>query len=374
MPKDLITPKVRRSKAIGEANVVVLRDLYAAAVEASSGPAAPLLAGKLPAPLLAEIFAGLPDSPTDVLLGPRVGEDACAIEVPGGVLVASTDPITFTAKEIGRFSVIVNANDVAVMGVRPRWFLAVILLPVGSTEAMVRQVFGSMQTSLDRVGASLVGGHTEVTPAVAQPVVVGQFLGIAEDRRFVMSGGMRPGDLLIQVGPAPLEGAAVLAREAADRLIGLDPAVLGEALVALDRPGISVVEPALLAAELGATAMHDPTEGGLAAGLHEMAEASGVRVRVDLSSVLWFAPGRAVCEALAADPMSTLASGALLASFPADRTEAAVQALARHGHVVTEIGRAEEGSGVWDSQGRRLPWPERDEVARLLAGKSDPRG
>lgn len=341
-------------------------------VEASSGPA--LLAGKAPVSLLAEILAGLPAPPADVLLGPRLGEDACAIEVPRGVLVAATDPITFTAHDIGRFSVIVNANDVAVMGVPPRWFLAVILLPPGSSERTLREVFATMQEGLSRVGATLVGGHTEVTPAVTQPVVVGQFLGIAENGRFVISGGVRPRDVLIQVGEAPIEGAAVLAREAADRLLGLDPAVLGEALGALDRPGISVVEPALLAAELGADAMHDPTEGGLAAGLHELADASRVLLRVDVGAVRWFQPGLAVCRALSADPLATLASGALLASFPADRARAAVQALAHHGFVVSEIGHAEEGSGVWDSEDRRVPWPERDEVARLLAGKSDTRG
>lgn len=343
-------------------------------MEGRSGPRARLSVGKLPAALLADLLATLPVPPADVLLGPRIGEDACAIEVPGGVLVAATDPITFTAREIGRFSVIVNANDVAVMGVRPRWYLAVILLPSGSTEAMVRDVFANMRDGLAHVGASLVGGHTEVTPAVTQPLVVGQFLGIAEDGKFVTTGGMRPRDVLLQVGLAPIEGAAVLGREAADRLTGLDPGVLDEALGALDHPGISVVEPALLAAELGASAMHDPTEGGLAAGLHEMAEASGVRVRVDLSSVLWFAPGRAICDALAADPLATLASGALLAAFPPDRAGPALRALARHGYAASDIGRAVEGSGVCDADGRPLAWPERDEVARLLSGETDAHG
>jgi hydrogenase expression/formation protein HypE len=343
-------------------------------VEGSSGPRASLRIGKLPATLLADLLADLPVPPADVLLGPRIGEDACAIQVPGGILVAATDPITFTAREIGRFSVIVNANDVAVMGVRPRWFLAVILLPSGSTEAMVRDVFVSMRDGLAHVGASLVGGHTEVTPAVTQPLVVGQFLGIAEDGKFVTTGGMRPRDVLLQVGPAPIEGAAVLAREAADRLTGLDRGDLDKALVALDDPGISVVEPALLAAELGASAMHDPTEGGLAAGLNEMAEASGVRVRVDLSSVLWFSPGRAICDALAADPMATLASGTLLTAFPPDRAGPAMRALARHGYAASDIGRAGEGSGVCDADGRPLAWPERDEVARLLAGEADAHG
>ena len=190
------------------------------------------------------------------------------------MLVAATDPITLTTQEIGRFSVIVNANDVAVMGVRPRWFLAVILLPLGTTEARVREIFAGMQDSLSRVGAALVGGHTEVTQAVTQPVIVGQFLGLARDERFVSTGGVRPGDVLLQVGPVPIEGAAVLAHESADQLTGLDPGVMRAARGALDDPGISVVEPALLAAELGATAMHDPTEGGLVASLHEMAAAA----------------------------------------------------------------------------------------------------
>lgn len=90
------------------------------------------------------------------------------------MLVAATDPITLTTREIGRFSVIVNANDVAVMGVRPRWFMAVILFPRGTLDSTVREVFADMQDSLAYVGASLVGGHTEVTQAVRQPIVVGQ--------------------------------------------------------------------------------------------------------------------------------------------------------------------------------------------------------
>ena len=143
------------------------------------------------------------------------------------------------------------------------------------------------------------------------------------------------------------------------------------ALGALDHPGISVVEPALLAAELGATAMHDPTEGGLVAGLHEIAAASRLRIRVDLGSVLWFEPGRALCAALGADPLATLASGCLLAAFPADRAKAVLRSLAQHGHAAAQIGTAEPGSGVCDADGRPLAWPLRDEVARVLSGEAE---
>lgn len=325
--------------------------------------------GKLPVGLLARLLAELPPQPPELRLGPRVGEDACAIEVPGGVLVAATDPITLTTEAIGRLSVIVNANDVAVTGVRPRWFLAVVLVPPGTTEAAIHDLFATMRRSLVSIGAHLVGGHTEVTPAVTQPVVVGQMLGLAETGGFVATGGVRPGDSILQVGPAPIEGAAVLALEATDRLALLDPTFLEAARGALDRPGISVVEPALLATELGATALHDPTEGGLAAGLHELARASEVRIRIDREAVIWFEPGWEVCRALGADPWATLASGSLLAAFPLDRAESALQAFVARNHQAATIGVAEPGVGLYDTQGNPIPWPERDEVARLLSGE-----
>lgn len=324
--------------------------------------------GKVPVELLERALGGLPALPPEVRLGPKVGEDAAAIEVPDGTLVVATDPITLTSGDLARFSVIVNANDVAVTGARPRWFCAVMLLPPSSTEADVEALFEGLRGATVAAGVTLVGGHTEVTSAVTRPVVVGQMLGLAEPGRLVATGGLRLGDLIVQVGPAPVEGAAVLAREAVERLVGMDAAVLRAAASALEDPGISVVAPALLATELGATSLHDPTEGGLAAGLHEMAAASGVQVRVDREAVLWFEPGLALCRALGADPWGTLASGALLAGFPPEVADRALRALGEAGHAAAVIGEALEGAGVSDAEGRAIPWPERDEVARILGG------
>lgn len=329
-------------------------------------PRTSLPAGKLPVGLLADLLALLPDPPSDVLLGPAIGEDACALAIDGSVLVVATDPITLTSGAVGRMAVVVNANDVAVMGVRPRWFLATVLLPEGSREGEVRILFAEMRQALAGVGAVLVGGHTEVTPAVSQPIVVGQMLGLSDSGRFVTTGGVRPGNVIVQVGEAPVEGAAVLAAERASRLATLDPATIRSATQALDDPGISIVDAALAATELGATALHDPTEGGLAAGLHEMAAASGVALRVETSRVAWFEPGVAVCRALGADPWATLASGSLLCAFDADGVDGVVRALTERGHRVAVIGVAEAGHGVRDGQDRPLPWPDRDELARLL--------
>ena len=324
--------------------------------------------GKLPAELLRELLAAEDHPrPPEVLLGPAPGEDACAIELAGGVLIAATDPITFTGRGVGRHAVVINANDVAVMGVRPRWFLCTVLLPHGTTSDDVRELFRETRDSLTRIGAALVGGHTEVTLAVNQPLVVGQFLGFSEEGRFVRTGGVQPGDHVLQVGPVPVEGAAVLAAEAADRLRGIPQRELDLAARALEDPGISIVEPALHATALGATALHDPTEGGLATALHEVSEASGVALIVDERSVAWFEPGRVVCAALEADPWGTLASGTLLAAFPPERAEIAARELSAGGQVVAVIARAESGSGVRSREGRLIPRFEPDEVARVLS-------
>jgi hydrogenase expression/formation protein HypE len=326
-----------------------------------------LPSGKLPASLMSRLLAHPGPVPEEVLLGPGIGEDACAIELPAGVLVVATDPITLTGREVGRYAVTVNANDVAVTGATPRWFLATILLPPGTTEEDVKSLFAAVHDALGESNIVLVGGHTEVTEAVNQPVVVGQMLGLAGDRGVVKTGGIHPGDIVVQVGRAPVEGAAVLAAEASGLLAHLDGEVMRAAEEALDRPGISVVGAALLAARLGSTAMHDPTEGGMAAGLHEMAAASGVRLEVDRSQMLWWRPAIAICQAVQADPWATLASGTLLAAFEASVSAGAIEGFLAAGYEAAAIAKANRGPGVVDTNAGIIPWPERDEVHRILA-------
>ena len=324
---------------------------------------APLPVGKLAPEFLARLIET--PLPPEVVLGPRIGEDACAIEVGAGTLIAATDPITLTGAGVGAHAVAVNANDVAVTGARPRWFLACVLLPVGSTHGDAEALFAGMLRALDQVGATLVGGHTEVTTAVRQPIVVGQMLGLTTGRT-VPTGGLRPGDAVVQIGPAPVEGAAVLAEVLpAERLAAVSAQALDGARCALDTPGITVVEPALAAARAGASALHDPTEGGLSAGLHEMADASGVALVIEPERIVWFDPGVELCTAAGLDPWGTLASGTLLAGFAEDRLDGALHELAHAGHAVSVIGRAERGRGVTFVCGTPLARFERDELGRL---------
>jgi hydrogenase maturation factor len=325
-----------------------------------------LPAGKVPAAMLRRLLDDAGPLPPEVLVGPAIGEDACAIEVGGGVLVAASDPITLSGADLGRAVITVNANDVAVTGARPRWFLATVLLPIGTTESQVERLFGDMRGALSALGAALVGGHTEVTGAVTDAVVAGHMLGLAPAGRIVTTSGVRPGDAIVQVGRVPVEGAAVLALERGAVLASAPKASVQAAAAALEDPGISVVEAAMAAAELGATAMHDPTEGGIAAALWELASAGGVALRIDRDRIAWFLPGLDVCRAAGADPWATLASGALLAAFARPGAGDAVAHLTASGYDAVIIGSAEAGEGVRDTAGSPIPWPDRDEVARLL--------
>jgi hydrogenase expression/formation protein HypE len=332
----------------------------------------PLLPGKLPPALLAALLSGADTDDPRVLVGPRVGMDAAVLDFGERLLVVKSDPITFAAEEIGWYCVQVNANDLAVMGATPRWFLATLLLPEGITEDSVRAIFESLRRACRELGISLVGGHTEITGGLDRPIVCGQMLGEVERGALVRSDGARPGDRLLLTKAIPLEATSILARERREELLarGWSPVTLDEAARVLHDPGISIVREAQMAvSQRAATAMHDPTEGGLATGLRELAGASGVGLRVDGDRIPVDPRGAALCTAFGLDPLGAIASGSLLLTVPPERAPALLAAYAREGIPCAEIGEvvpAEHGLTLVDAGGEReLPLFARDEIARL---------
>jgi len=345
-----------------------------------------LPAGKLPLDLLAELLAPLAPRDPRVRVGARTGEDAAIIDMKesstsafgGGerLLVVAADPITFATDLIGRYAVAVNANDVAVRGATPRWFLATLLLPPGTTRAGVRAIMNDLAAACRELEIDLVGGHTEVTSGIDRPIVAGAMLGEVAPERLVTTGGARPGDALLLGGALAVEGTAVLAREAAAALKarGVPSATIACAADLLRDPGISVVAMARAVCDVvHPHAMHDPTEGGLATALAELAAASGAGVHLDAPATLLFLPEtRAFCHALGLDPLGLLASGALLAAVDPDDVPAALEALLSSGaggHVIGRVTPATAGLTMAATEGTvPLPTFARDELARWLEG------
>ncbi len=270
-----------------------------------------LPAGKLPLPLLEKLLTRFAPSDPRIVVGPRTGEDAAVFDFGDRYLVAKTDPITFATSEIGWYAVNVNANDVAVMGAAPRWFLATVLLPAGqATAEMAERIFAQISDACAALGVSLAGGHTEITHNLDRPIICGTMLGEIAKERLITTAGARPGDAVLLVKPVPIEGTALIALERADvlRARGYTEEFIARAQGYLKNPGISVVAPALLAAEVAEVhAMHDPTEGGVMTGLLEMARAAGSRDH-----------GRSGCDPRAAGERAAL-SGVRAGSAGDDR-------------------------------------------------------
>jgi hydrogenase expression/formation protein HypE len=337
--------------------------------------------GKLPNEQLARLLARIQRRDSRVLLGPGVGHDAAVIDAGGDrLLVAKSDPVTFASDSIGWYAVHVNANDVACMGARPQWFLATVLLPEGASEEEASQVFGQVLEACERLDVEPVGGHTEITYGLDRPIVVGAMLGEVEREALVQPSGAREGDALILTKGIAIEGTAVLAREAGNRLerLGVQPSTMERARRYIFEPGISVVRDALTACDAvraagGAVhAMHDPTEGGLATALYELAEASALGAEVREDAIVVLPETDAICSAASLLPMGLLASGALLIALSEGDCQTALTALGEAGIEASRIGgMAKREAGVImgkHAETGALPRFARDEVARFLAG------
>ena len=330
--------------------------------------------GKLPPRLLETLLASCHATKSSrVLLGPRFGEDAAVLDFGPNYLVAKTDPITFAAERIGWYAVNVNANDVAMLGARPRWFLATLLLPERCTTAVLaRSIFRDVVRACRALGVTLCGGHTEVTAGLDRPVVVGQMLGTVEKSRLVRKESQRPGDLVLLTKGIAVEGTAILAREKAETLAAkLGGGAVRRAQRLLFSPGISVVREAVLAVRHGEIrALHDPTEGGLLSGLHELARAGNVGLRVWKEKVPILAETREFSQVLGFDPFALIASGALLVVASPQTAGKVLRAFARNkiaAAVIGEVCRKSEGIKLVERTGTRsLRVPVRDEMARLL--------
>jgi len=295
--------------------------------------------GKVPPETLEKIvFKRLGAKRSDVILGPAAGEDGAIIEVGDKLLVSTVDPITGATERLGWLAVNICANDVATFGVRPSFYSSCILLPENYDEKTLETISAQIGQAAEKLGIAVVGGHTEVTPGLTHPIVVGQCMGVTEKDRYVTSGGAKPGDTLILTKSVGLEGTAILAADRYELLKkNFRREFLESAKSFFDR--ISVVEEAVLAFETGGVnAMHDPTEGGVAGGIHELADASKVGVRIFEDKVPIAKETLEICKFFKIDPLQLISSGALLIATKPGFAEKIVERLTHKGIEASIIG------------------------------------
>jgi len=333
--------------------------------------------GKLHPDLLTQILRQVPINDPRVILGPGIGLDCAVVRLRDTCLIFKSDPITFATDEIGWYAVQVNANDIATTGATPRWFLVTALLPDGKitvegVDEISQQVFEACRS----LEISVIGGHTEITYGLDHPIIAGTMIGEVSCDGLITPKGASPGDQILLTKGVPIEGTAILAREFPAIL--KDVCTTEEIQAASDylyNPGISVVRDAQLAIQAGkVTAMHDPTEGGVAGALWELAEACGHILVIDPQAIIIPPLSRKICQTFKINPLETIASGALLLTTPPKDAPVICRALQDQGITCVEIGTVEKGSPqVLQSTTQELMplnRPERDEIARVFEGKN----
>ena len=270
-------------------------------------------AGKLKESVLKRsILKQLHKRRSDVIVGPAVGGDYGAMESGDGIVtVLSSDPITLTKDAIGSSGIIAACNDVACSGAIPTGVSVTVLLPTSHNEEELRDIMKDLDVACEICGVDIISGHTEVTRAVKEPIVVVSAMGTLKKEALIHSSYVRPGMDIVATKWVGLEGTAILAREKEGNLRTryaqpfIDNAkVFGQMM--------SIIPEAAVAMKSGASALHDVSEGGIFGALWELAESAGVGLEIDLKKIPIRQETVEICEFFDLNPYKILSGGCLL--------------------------------------------------------------
>jgi hydrogenase expression/formation protein HypE len=253
--------------------------------------------------------------------------DAAQLDESSGRLAMTTDsfvvsPLFFPGGDIGKLAVYGTVNDLAVAGARPKWISLAMILEEGLPLGTLDRVLTSIAQAARSVGVAVVTGDTKVVPRGAADGLFLCTTGVGEMVEPAPPGpaSLQQGDALIVSGPIGRHGVAILS---AREQLGFAPAPESDCA-----PLLPAVE-ALRTAGIPVRAMRDATRGGVAAVLHEWAEACGATLAIDERQIPLTGDVRGVCELLGLDPIHVANEGTMLAAVPGDSVEMALTGLRR---------------------------------------------
>ncbi|MFO7819488.1 MAG: AIR synthase family protein [Halanaerobacter sp.] len=303
----------------------------------------------------------------DVLVGPKAGEDSAVIDFGEFVAVMSTDPITGVQEGMGSLAVNVACNDIAANGAHPIGIQQALLVPPETKQEEIVAIVKDINDAAQDLGIDVLGGHTEVTDIVKQPLVSCTALGKTTKDKFVTSSDAAVGDDIVITKWTGLEGTSILASDFAEKLaqLGVSKADLQAAQDLAQN--ISVIPEGMIGAKLGVNAMHDVTEGGLYGALYELTDAAEVGFEIYAEKVPLHHSTESIAQALEINPYHLIGSGMMILTTP--RSGELMTELERKNIKSTKIGTITKQDKVINNQGesRELNSIPEDELWRVLA-------
>ncbi len=308
----------------------------------------------------------------DVIVGPTSGIDFGVVERGEQAFVVATDPVSVLPElglsRAGRFGTRIVLADAAVSGLAPTHLTISLALPPALGDDAFARLWQGVHETCRELGVAVTTGHTARYDEAQFPWVgAATAVAVGDPAAVVRPDGASPGEkLLVTKGPA-VETTGLLTTLFPDQL-PLSAETLATAQQRLGETG--VVRDAVAAAEAGASAVHDATEGGLLGALHEMAAGADVGIAVDTDQVPVRPGVSAVCETLEMDPWTATSAGTLAITAPADDADAVAAALAARNTPVSVVGSVTDDAGVrLDDTPRSVPdqdasWPVYDRLTK----------
>lgn len=299
-----------------------------------------------------------------------VGEDCAVIDYGAYECVISTDPITASVNDIGRLSIHISCNDIASNGIEPLGITLAVLLPEGTTREDVKMIMAQAGEAAEEVGVEIIGGHTEVTPAVNQPVIVSTAFGRGYAGESAPSTEIGPGDWILMTKVAGLEGTGIIAGDKADELEDiLTPAEIEHAKELLHQ--VSVVKEGVAAGKVGTSGMHDVTEGGILGAVWELCHLGEVGAEVWEKAIPVDPVTLKIAEHYGINHLRLISSGCMIIMASDERKDAIMDAVREAGVQISCIGRiktAEEGVYLMheNSMIEEIQPPEADELYKVV--------
>jgi hydrogenase maturation factor len=311
----------------------------------------------------------------NILVGPQHGVDVGVTDLGNQqVMITTTDPIfvvpPYGWERSGWFAIHILASDAATSGLAPNYITIDLNLPLSMTRQDFETLWGVMHQECDKIGMSVISGHTGRYEGCEYPMIGGAtVICIGSKDKYVTPNMARVGDHIIITKGAAIEASGLFAvtypEKVAERY-GEKAAREAEKIFWQ----MSVVEDALTAAEAGVrdkgvTAMHDATECGVWGGLFEVAQASGVGMIIDKEKIILQEMVKKVCELFEIDPFSSISEGTLIITCRPKKSKEVVQRLADRGILSSLVGEIVEA-------GQGMHYSEQGKIHPLLHPKVDP--
>lgn len=307
----------------------------------------------------------------DVILGPGIGVDSAIVHNSGEEYIyITTDPITASKDLIGTLCVYIATNDLVSTGAIPKWLLINVLLNKGFSLEELTKIFNDIDVACKKLEVSVVGGHTEVTPYLDRPILIGTAVGTSNK---IFSKKPEPGDLIIMTKSIGIEGTVILGYEYEDMLLskGVSQSMVRQAKRLIDF--ISVVpEAKILFNKLydHIIAIHDPTEGGIFTALNELLTLLNMGAEIYGDNIIIFSEIEEITSSLNINPYFFLSSGCLVIAIDHEYAEDALAELKSHNIQASIIGELRPPSYgrklIKNNKVNVLPSRVKDEIWKLF--------